>query len=154
ATVDWGIALHHADAGTISQDGRLTYHVTALRPVFAAGSYAPTVTVRDNDAGANIGQNFTGLSANDDIAVFGGFFVPPDQGSAVGPNHYVEMINLIYAVYNKDGSVAVPATAIGNFYANAGLPNFGTSLSDPRIVYDPQSGRWFAVIITTEQNNN
>jgi hypothetical protein len=154
ATVDWGIAGHHADAGTISQDSSGTYHVTALRPVFAAGSYTPTVTVRDNNAGANIGQNFAGLSANDDIAVFGGFFVPPDQGSAVGPNHYVEMINLIYAVYNKDGSVAVPRMALSTFYANAGVTGLGTAISDPRIIYDPASGRWFAVIITTEAFNN
>jgi hypothetical protein len=155
ATIDWGVAGHHADAGTITQDGNGTYHVSGAEPVFSEdGTFNVSVQVCDNDSGANISQNFQGLSANDDIAVFGGFFVPPDQGSAVGPNHYVEMINLVYSIYNKDGSVAVPATALSTFYANAGLPNKGTSLSDPRIVYDPQSGRWFAAIITTDSNSN
>jgi hypothetical protein len=155
ATIDWGVAGHHSDAGIIAQDNGGTYHVSAARPVFTEdGSFNVSVQVCDNDAGPNIGQNFMGLSANDDIAVFGGFFVPPDQGSAVGPAHYVEMINLVYAIYNKDGSVAVPATALSTFYQNAGLPNFGTNLSDPRIVYDPESGRWFSAIITTQSNSN
>jgi hypothetical protein len=155
ATVDWGVAGHHADPGTITEDGGGTYHVAAARPVFAEqGNYTLSVSVKDNDAGANIGQNFAGLTANDDIAQLGGFFVPPDQGSAVGPNHYVEMINLIYAIYNKDGSVAVPATPLSTFYANAGVPGLGTAISDPRIIYDQASQRWFAVIITTESNNN
>src|SRR5207244_12515702 len=34
------------------------------------------------------------------------------------------------------------------------VPGLSTSISDPRIVYDQASGRWFAVIITTEANNN
>src|SRR5207253_2962494 len=39
ATIDWGIAGHHADTGTLAQDGGGTYHVSATRPVFNAGSY-------------------------------------------------------------------------------------------------------------------
>src|SRR5262249_7816114 len=30
ATVDWGVAGHHADVGIITQDGGGTYHVSAL----------------------------------------------------------------------------------------------------------------------------
>jgi uncharacterized repeat protein (TIGR01451 family) len=156
ATVDWGVAGHHADAGTVTQDGSGVYHVAAARPVFAEdATYTLSVSVSENDTAPAIVQNFAGLSAHDDLAAFGGsFFIPPDQGSAVGPNHYVEMINLVYAVYNKDGTVAVPATTLGTFYANAGVPGLGANLSDPRIVYDQGSGRWFAVAITTESNSN
>jgi hypothetical protein len=159
ATVDWGVAGHQADAGTISEDGGGTYHVMALRPVLSAGSYTATVKIGDNDGGANIEQNFAGLTANNGYPFFGGFFFPPDQASAVGPHHYVEMVNLLYAIYNKDGSVAVPATSLATFYANAGVSiPFNSSgnpfLTDPRIVYDQASGRWFALIITTESNSN
>jgi hypothetical protein len=155
ATMDWGVTGHHADAGTVTEDGGGTYHVSAPRPVIAEqGTNNVSVSVSENDAAPAIGQNFAGLSANDDIAVLGGFFVPPDQGSAVGPNHYVEMVNLVYAIYNKDGSVAVPATSLNTFYANAGVTGLGTAISDPRIVYDQASQRWFAVIITTESNSN
>src|SRR5207245_9692489 len=64
ATVDWGVAGHHADAGTISQDGGGTYHVSAARPVFSEeGSFSLSVTVSDADGGANIGPSFSGLRA-------------------------------------------------------------------------------------------
>src|SRR5262249_21020545 len=82
------------------------------------------------------------------------FFIPPDQGSAVGPNHYMETDNLTYAIYNKDGTVAVPRTALSTFYANAGVSGLGNNISDPRLLYDPASARWFAVLITTESNSN
>src|SRR5262249_46520534 len=145
ATVDWGVAGHHADVGIITQDGGGTYHVSALRPVFTEdGTFSISVSVSDNDSGANIARNFAGANTFDVAALnSGGFFVPPDQGSAVGPNHYVEMVNLIVVIYNKDGSIAVPRATLGTFYANAGVPGLGNSLSDPRIVYDPASGRWF-----------
>ena len=48
----------------------------------------------------------------------------------------MELINLAYAIYNKNGTVAVPATPISTLLVNAGLPNFGTGLSDPRIAGD------------------
>jgi hypothetical protein len=160
AAVDWGVAGHHADSGTITQDGNGTYHVSAPRPVFTKeGGYSLSVTVSDNDSGANIAQSFDGLSANDNYALFPLSAFPPDQGSAVGPNYYVEMVNSIYAIYHKDGSVAVPNTSLGTFYTNAGVSIPVNSagmpqLTDPRIVYDPASGRWFAVIVTSESNSN
>jgi hypothetical protein len=155
AAVNWGIVGHTADAGTITQDGSGTYHVNALRPVFSEeGNYSLSVSVSDNDSAPTIGQNFAGLGASDDIALYGSFFIPPDQGSAVGPNHYMELINLAYAIYNKDGTVAVPRTPISTLLANAGVPGLGTGLSDPRIVYDPSSGHWFIAIITTSSNSN
>jgi hypothetical protein len=156
ATVNWGVAGHTADVGTITLDmSTHIYHVMAARPVFAEdGTFNLSVSVSDNDTAPNIGQNFAGMTAADDVAAFGGFFIPPDQGSAVGPNHYVEMINLVYAIYNKDGTTAVPSTALSTFYANAGVPGLGLNISDPRILYDAASGRWFAVIVTTESNSN
>jgi hypothetical protein len=155
AKVNWGISGHTADPGTISEDGSGTYHVTATPPPFTEdGSFTLSVTVSDNDSGPNITENFAALSANDDIALYGSFFIPPDQGSAVGPNHYMEMDNLSYAIYNKDGTTAVPRTTLSTFFANAGIPGLGTALSDPRLLYDQASGRWFAVLITTESNSN
>jgi hypothetical protein len=156
ATVNWGVAGHTADPGTISEDGAGTYHVTAARPVLnEQGTYTAVVTVKDADAGASIAQNFSGLNTFDDAALNGGgFFVPPDQGSAVGPNHYMEIVNLIYAIYNKDGTTAVPRTPLSTLFANAGIPGLGNNLSDPRLIYDQASARWFTVAISTGANSN
>ncbi|MBI3825143.1 MAG: PEP-CTERM sorting domain-containing protein [Candidatus Rokubacteria bacterium] len=103
---------------------------------------------------ATVVQNFSGISLNDEIALGGGAFIPPDQGSAVGPNHYMEMVNLRYAIYNKNGTVAVPITSLNTFFANAGVTVATNALSDPRLVYDQSAGRWVAVAITTNSDSN
>ncbi len=50
--------------------------------------------------------NFEGVSNQDNFNIFGFRVNPPDPIGDVGPNHYVEMINLVYAVYDKIGQPA------------------------------------------------
>ena len=38
------------------------------------------------------------MSNQDNFNIFGGRVNPPDTIGDVGPNHYVEMINLVYAI--------------------------------------------------------
>src|SRR5204862_420195 len=73
--------------------------VTALLAVLAGGP-------QPAQAAFEIGQNFTGASAAD--AEFGSF--PPDTMGAVGPNHFVEILNGRFAVYNNIHSFG-PASA-------------------------------------------
>jgi hypothetical protein len=93
----------------------------------------------------SIGQNFTGI-------MYGSFTtnsaaLPPDGNGEIGPNHYVEFINGIFVVYNRtDGSIQELKTDL-DFWANAGVGidvQNGADVSDPRIIYDPGSQRWFA----------
>ncbi len=49
--------------------------------------------------------NFEGLSNQDNFNIFGGRVNPPDPNGDVGPNHYVEMINLVFGVYDKTGNL-------------------------------------------------
>ncbi len=102
-----------------------------------------------------IGQNFTGTSLTDLPAVNNGFaFIPPDTMGAIGPNHFVEFTNGTFAVYNKTtGALANPRTSLTQFWQNAGAtglnnnPAIGTGTTDPHVLFDPVSGRWFAVTI-------
>ena len=51
-------------------------------------------------------QNFDGVSNVNGLA-------PPDTEGEVGPNHYVQWVNLSFAVYNKTGGLVygpAPAT--------------------------------------------
>lgn len=48
---------------------------------------------------------FEGLSNLDNFDLFGDRFNPPDPNGDVGPNHYVEMVNLAFAVYDKQGNM-------------------------------------------------
>jgi hypothetical protein len=70
---------------------------------------------------------------------------PPDSDGAVGPAHFVELINGRFAVYRKStGSVAQSKTDT-SFWQSSGIAIPGAqSVSDPRVVFDPGSQRWFA----------
>lgn len=103
---------------------------------------------------ATVIRNITGISLTDEFNLGHGAFIPPDQGSAVGPNQYVQFVNDTYAIYNKNGTTAVAPTPISTFWANAGVAGVGTNFSDPRLVYDQASQRWFAAGISVSSNNN
>jgi hypothetical protein len=106
--------------------------------------------------GLIIGQNFTGVTLNNTIALGTGA-APPDTDGAVGPNHFVEFVNGAYAVYNKSNGSQVGATiSDATFWANAGISStlINQGLSDTHIVYDPASHTWFASEITVKNQGN
>src|SRR4029453_1904079 len=62
----------------------------------------------------NTQQNFEGLSNEDNFHLFGGRVNPPDPNGEVGPNNYIEMVNLTFAVYDKSGNRLLgPVAKIG-----------------------------------------
>jgi hypothetical protein len=91
----------------------------------------------------SIGHNFTGISygsSNTNSAS-----LPPDCNGAVGPNHFVEFINGVFAVYNKTNGDLVDFKTDVDFWAGAKVGIDATwEVSDPRVIYDPTSQRWFA----------
>ena len=71
-------------------------------------------------------------------------FIPPDTMGAVGPDHFVELINGRYSVYRKLDGTRVQTSTLNDFWRNAGAPPAGAFAFDPRVVYDSASQRWFA----------
>src|SRR5262245_1030164 len=72
--------------------------------------------------------------------------LPPDTEGDVGPNHYMQWVNLHFAVYTKAG-VQVGATLPGNalWLNNPNAPVCATrNDGDPIVLYDQYSGRWLA----------
>ncbi|MFQ5731590.1 MAG: beta strand repeat-containing protein, partial [Planctomycetaceae bacterium] len=96
----------------------------------------------------SVGTSFTG-------SVFGvdSPFIPPDTMGAVGPSHIAELINGRFTVYDKNGTQLFTST-LDAFWTAAGVTiPAGNSTFDPRILYDPQSGRWFAISIDSGAGN-
>jgi hypothetical protein len=64
------------------------------------------------------GVNFAGLTnaVNAPTA-----YAPPDMIGAVGPNHYVQMINSGIAAYFKDGTVALSPRKTNSLFVGSGL---------------------------------
>src|SRR5437870_2872613 len=66
---------------------------------------------------------------------------PPDVQVAVGPNHVIEMVNVLGRVSTKQG-VEVQTFPLSTFF---GVPSTDF-ISDPKVHFDTASGRWFASI--------
>ncbi len=88
-----------------------------------------------------------GLSAprvNIDGIHFTGF-VPPDPVGDIGPNHYVQMANAVFAIYNRSGILLAGPTSISSLWTAAGDttgPCATQNRGDPVVLYDQLAGRW------------
>ncbi|MCD4735012.1 MAG: T9SS type A sorting domain-containing protein [Bacteroidales bacterium] len=69
---------------------------------------------------------------------------PPDTDGDVGPNHYFQMINLSFAIYDKEGNKLYGPVANGTLWSGFPGPWAGTNDGDPIILYDEMADRWMA----------
>lgn len=71
-------------------------------------------------------------------------FLVPDTMGAVGPDHYMELVNEGALIYNKSGTLVESASIVTLFNKS------GSRLADPRIIFDwswGTSGRWIASVL-------
>ena len=93
--------------------------------------------------------NFEGLSNQDNFNIFGGRVNPPDPNGEVGPNHYVEMINLVFGVFSKTGTLLLGPVDTGALWAGFPIEDCTDPSGDPIVVYDQFTDRWFLSQFTT-----
>jgi T5SS/PEP-CTERM-associated repeat protein len=98
------------------------------------------------------GANFTTMTRQLTQTIAGAPWEPPDTMGAAGPNHFVSFVNGSFSIFGKNGSL-VSQVSDTSFWTTA-LGSDPGGLSDPRILYDPASQRWFATMITTDQATN
>jgi hypothetical protein len=98
--------------------------------------------------------NFEGLSNQDNFNLFGFRVNPPDPVGDVGPFHYVEMINLAVAVYDKQGNLMMGPLAIGDLWAGFAVEDCTDPSGDPIVVYDQLVNRWILSQFTTRFTPN
>ncbi|HEV2237756.1 MAG TPA: hypothetical protein VGR57_13945 [Ktedonobacterales bacterium] len=120
--------------------------VGSLRAAHAAS--APT-----GQGSANLTATFAGLRSAASICPPVGCN-PPDMGLAVSPQWVVQGVNTSWAVYDTHGNLQPgwPKT----FFDFAGVADHGACdggvpfMSDPRALYDPGTGRFFAAALEVE----
>jgi len=68
--------------------------------------------------------------------------IPPDTEGDVGPNHYLQMINMSFAVFDKEGNLVYGPVA--NITIWQGAPGIWSDYSngDPIVLYDEAADRW------------
>jgi hypothetical protein len=92
---------------------------------------------------------FEGVSNEDNFNLFGFRVAPPDPVGDVGPNHYVEMINLVFAVYDKQGNKLLGPVDTGTLWQNFSIPDCTDPSGDPVVLYDQLEDRWLLSQFTT-----
>ncbi|HEY9376649.1 MAG TPA: hypothetical protein VIQ02_06085, partial [Jiangellaceae bacterium] len=94
-------------------------------------------------------QNFEGLSNQDNFNFFGFRVNPPDPVGDVGPNHYVEMVNLMFAVYSKSGVRLLGPVDTGSLWADFPIDECTEPSGDPIVIHDQFADRWILTQFTT-----
>ena len=119
----------------------------------AAVSAAPTIPRQGRETA--VGQpsaatfnnlNQPGLSASDE----GNAVTPPDTTGAIGPNFYMEFVNQLVGVFDRNTLARVSTLDLASF---AGTPS-GLTPTDVQIQWDGQSNRWIYALIGFQTGNN
>jgi len=96
---------------------------------------------------------FEGLSNQDNFSIFGFRVNPPDPVGDVGPNHYVEMVNLTFAVYDKLGNRLLGPVDTGSLWAGFAINDCTDPSGDPIVQYDQLEDHWLLSQLTTRGMN-
>ena len=109
-------------------------------PVVTAGGMASS-SADATPSTEQVLSGFTGVTLSQQVAALGNdqAVTPPDPQIAAGPQYLLEMVNSSGTVWTKSGSL-VKIFDLNAFFQ---VPS-GYTFSDPRLLYDALSGRWFA----------
>lgn len=79
-------------------------------------------------------------------------YFPPDCNGTAGPNHYMQTINCVYAIYNKTGTIVAGPANMNTLFT--GVTGATYNDGDPVILYDEQAARWVAVEFSISGSND
>ncbi len=88
-------------------------------------AHAPTTPIR----------NFDGI--NNTYSVY-----PPDTQGDVGPNHYVQVVNKGFQIWDKTGTSLYGPANLSTIWSGIPSPWNGTNNGDPIVLYDQAANRW------------
>ena len=96
-----------------------------------------------------INQNFHGVSNLNGVA-------PPDTDGDVGPNHYLQMINISFAIWDKEGMMLYGPADNQTIWEgfDDGQPFDNANDGDPIVLYDEQADRWMVSQFAVNTTNN
>lgn len=78
---------------------------------------------------------------------------PPDTDGDVGPNHYFQMINLSFAIWDKEGNKLYGPVDNSTLWEGFIGPWTGSNDGDPILIYDEAADRWVATQFAIERPN-
>ena len=107
---------------------------TAQQDAVVQSTVGPLVGTTDLLNFEGVGEGLAGYSVN---------VAPPDTNGAVGPDHYLQWVNLSFAVFDKNGNKVFGPEPGNHFWQGSDLPQCElTNDGDPIVLYDQLAGRW------------
>jgi hypothetical protein len=86
--------------------------------------------------------SFEGISSNDNAATYGFRIIPPDTNGDVGLNHYVQAVNSLVRIFDKQGNPLTPPFKLSSLFSSLGTLCSQRDDGDPIVLYDPLADRW------------
>ncbi len=78
---------------------------------------------------------------------------PPDTDGDVGPDHYFQMVNVSFAIWDKDGNLLYGPVDNSTLWNGFIGPWTGTNDGDPIVIYDEIEDRWIATQFAVNTSN-
>ncbi len=69
-------------------------------------------------------------------------YIPPDTEGDVGPNHYVQWVNVTLGVFSKTGEILLPPIPGNTIWQGMNGPCDSCNNGDPIVLYDRYADRW------------
>jgi hypothetical protein len=85
-----------------------------------------------------LGMNFAGADLGDGNAI------PPDSMGAIGPAHYMEVVNQNVSIFDRNTGSRTYNVTLESFFGVSS----GTLIGDPRVLFDQHSQRWIVTATT------
>src|SRR5438552_2554501 len=102
-------------------------------PDTAVQSTVSTAAPAASSSFEGIGQGFAGFTVQ---------YAPPDTNGAVGPNNFLQTVNVSFAVFGKTGSLVYGPAKINTLFTGFGGLCETDNDGDPSVVYDQLADRW------------
>ncbi len=155
--LDLALLAGDADAGTGADLGGQPF----VNRSISRGPGAPQPAVASARATSNpeLGASFDGLNFHDQRYANRGnqFSVePPDQALCAGNGFVLESVNDVLRIYDTSGQPLTGVVDLNTFYGYApaidrATGRYGPSLTDPTCYFDPDTQRWFHVVLTLDR---
>jgi hypothetical protein len=106
-----------------------------------------------HDADQNLARNllapmptpalsFDGIINRTNGETFGVYYLPSDTNGDVGLDHYVQTVNTLVRIYNKNGTPASPHFKMSDIFAPLGTPCAARNDGEAIVLYDTLADRW------------
>ena len=82
-------------------------------------------------------MNFEGLNKSE-----GGGWTPPDTNGDVGPNHYIQVVNVAIGIFDKSTGTPLVKLTYNDFFQGPNDYCDNQNRGDVVVLYDEQVDRW------------